>query len=145
MSSTLDTVSTKAGTASKIGTLLITIGIVLMLAGAGTWLQVRSQLVEEKIVVAEDARMFGGKTVDGPLDAFFQADIINQHALAATDGNTYGQLEKEDPRRAVVMNASFLRSSLYTSVIAFGVAAFAFGTGVISALNGVALRSLARR
>lgn len=43
------------------------------------------------------------------------------------------------------MNASFLRSSLYTSVIAFGVSLFALGTGVLSLLNGLALRALARR
>lgn len=139
------TTPAKSGLAAKIGSLLIALGLVFMLAGAVTWFQVRSQLVDEKITVASDARMFGGEQVDGPLDAYFQADIINKHALASTDGNTYGQLDKEDPRRAVVMNASFLRASLYTSVIAFGISLFAMGTGLLSLLNGLALRALARR
>ena len=46
-------------------------------------------------------------------------------------------------RLAGLVNASFLRSSLFTSVIAFGVAAFAAGMGVLFTLVGRALRSLA--
>jgi len=44
--------------------------------------------------------------------------------------------------RATMMNASFLRSSLFTSVIAFGVAAFAAGMGVLFTAAGYALRKL---
>ena len=42
------------------------------------------------------------------------------------------------------MNGSFLRASLFTSVIAFGVAAFAMGVGLLSLLMGWALRRLVR-
>ena len=38
------------------------------------------------------------------------------------------------------MTASFLRASLFTSVVSFGVAFFAFGVGVILILVGWALR-----
>jgi len=74
----------------------------------------------------------------GPLEAFVQADVINTHALKATGGKTYAQLDKEDPLRATAMNGSFLRSSLFTSVIAFGVALFAIGVGVLALLRSVA-------
>ena len=87
--------------------------------------------------------MFGGKQVNGPLDAYYQADIINKHALEGSGGKTYAELDREDPARATVMNASFLRASLFTSVIAFGVAAFAMGLGVLFILVGFAIRSLA--
>ncbi len=126
------------------GLLAIIAGLALIAAGATTWVMVRSQLVAENITVAEDAAMFGGERVDGPLDAYFQADIINHHALEMSEGKTYAELDREDPLRATVMNASFLRSSLFTSVIAFGVAAFAAGMGVLFVLVGAALRSLAR-
>jgi hypothetical protein len=119
-------------------------GVLLIAAGATTWAMVRSQLVAEDITVAEDAAMFAGERVDGPLDAYFQADIINHHALEMSEGKTYAELDREDPLRATVMNASFLRSSLFTSVIAFGVAAFAAGMGVLFILVGWALRSVAR-
>jgi hypothetical protein len=135
------TVSTKP--VRLVGLVAIIAGIALIVAGAATWIMVRSQLVAENITVAEDAAMFGGNLVDGPLDAYYQADIINHHALEASGGQTYAELDREDPVRATMMNASFLRSSLFTSVIAFGVAAFAAGMGVLFILTGWALRKVA--
>ncbi|MBC7289822.1 MAG: aromatic ring-opening dioxygenase LigA [Actinotalea sp.] len=133
-------VNTKA--VRVIAILLIVAGGLLVVGGAATWLTVRSQLVAENITIPDDAMAFAGKTVDGPLDAYVQADIINEHALAGSGGKTYAELDREDPARQVVMNGSFLRASLFTSVIAFGVAAFAAGMGVLFALTGIALRTL---
>lgn len=118
-------------------------GVLMIIAGGVTWGMVSSQLAAEKITVAEDAAAFAGKTVNGPLDAFYQADIIKHHALDATGGKTYAELDREDPLRTVAMNGSFLRASLFTSVVAFGVAAFAIGMGLLTALVGWALTSLA--
>ena len=42
------------------------------------------------------------------------------------------------------MTASFLQASLFTSVVAFGVAAMAAGLGVVFILIGLALRAIAR-
>ncbi|HEY3436195.1 MAG TPA: aromatic ring-opening dioxygenase LigA [Actinotalea sp.] len=125
-----------------VGLVAIIAGIVLILAGGVTWGMVRSQLVEEKITVAEDASHFANAKVTGPLEAYWQADIIKHHSLEAGGGKTYAELGRDDPIRAVVMNGSFLRASLFTSVIAFGVAAFAIGMGVMFVLVGWALRSL---
>ena len=43
------------------------------------------------------------------------------------------------------MTASFLRASLFTSIVAFGVAAFAVGVGVVLIVIGVALLRIHRR
>jgi len=126
-----------------IGILAIIAGALLVVAGAATWLTVRNQLVAENIVIPDDAMAFQGNVVDGPLDAYVQADIINHHALDSSDGKTYAELDREDPVRATVMNASFLRTSLFSSVIAFGVAVFAAGMGVLWVLMGWALLRLA--
>jgi hypothetical protein len=40
------------------------------------------------------------------------------------------------------MNASFLQASLFTSILAFGVAAMAFGMGVIFILIGLGMRDV---
>lgn len=134
-----------AGTARSTGPLrLLAIlvmlgGAIMSIAGAVTWVIVTAQLSDEKIVVADDADNFAGEKVDGPFTAFAQADTINTHALESTDGQTYAQLDQEDPRRDTVMTASFLRASLFTSVVAFGVAAFAFGLGLLLILIGFAL------
>jgi hypothetical protein len=34
--------------------------------------------------VADDAARFGGEKVDGPLTAYYQADIIEHHALESS-------------------------------------------------------------
>ena len=127
-----------------IGTLVMVAGLVMALAGAGTWAMVQSSLAAENITVAEDAARFGGEPVDGPLTAYYQADIIEHHALEASGGKTYAELDREDPVRATVMNGSFLRASLFTSVVSFGIAAMAMGLGIVFVLVGAALRVLGR-
>jgi hypothetical protein len=47
--------------------------------------------------------------------------------------------------REVAMNASFLQASLFTSVVAFGVAAMAAGMGVIFVLIGLGIRDVEAR
>ena len=120
------------------------LGAVVMIIGGGVvWGVVSSQLAAEKITVAEDASFLAGAPVVGPFSAFAQADIINHHALEMAEGKTYAELDREDPLRATVMNASFLRTALFTSVVSFGVAAFAIGMGILSGLFGYALITLA--
>lgn len=127
-----------------LGTLVIAAGLLLGLSGAGTWVMVQTSLSGENITVAEDAAHFGGQHVNGPFTAYYEADIIEHHALEASGGKTYAELDRKDPARVSVMNASFLRASLFTSVVSFGIAAMAMGLGVVFVLIGVALRTLAR-
>ncbi|MCU1673300.1 MAG: hypothetical protein JWN77_1413 [Frankiales bacterium] len=127
-----------------LGTLVVVAGLLLGAAGAGTWVMVQTSLADEKITVAEDAAHFGGQLVNGPLTAYYQADIIEHHSLEASGGKTYAELGREDPVRATVMNGSFLRASLFTSVVSFGIAAMAMGLGLVFVLIGLALRVVAR-
>ena len=128
-----------------IGLLLVIFGAILAVAGVGTWIVVTNQLSAEQITVSEDADMFAGATVDTPWEAYAQAQVINKHALEASGGKTYAEMAKDDPKRQTVMTASFLRASLFTSVVAYGVALMAVALGVGFILVGVALRSVARR
>jgi hypothetical protein len=118
---------------------IIAAGVILIVAGGVTWFVVRDQLANEKITVSADADHFGGDAVEGPLTAFSQADTINHHALEASGGKTYAELDQDDPVRQTVMTASFLRASLFTSVVSFGVAAFAGGIGVLMLIIGFVL------
>lgn len=126
-----------------IGLLSIIAGIVLIAAGAATWVVITQQFDEQNITVSEDAAMFGGKQVKGPFTAFAQAQVIEKHATEATGGKTYAELDQDDPLRTVAMNASFLRASLFTSVVAYGVAFFAAGMGLMLLLLGWSVRKLA--
>ncbi|WP_353828359.1 aromatic ring-opening dioxygenase LigA [Agromyces sp. SYSU T0242] len=117
-------------------------GILLIIVGIVAWVGVSTQLRAENITIPEDASAMQGQQVAGPISAFVQADIINTHALEASDGATYAELDREDPTRQTVMTASFLRASLFTSVVSYGVALFAAGVGVLFLLFGLALNFL---
>ncbi len=139
-----ETVDTKRSSGVKLlATLIIVAGIVMVVAGVVTWFVVQDQLANENITVSDDADFLAGNEVNGPFSAYAEADIINEHALEASGGLTYAELEQDDPVRQTVMTASFLRASLFTSVVAFGVAFMAAGLGVVLVLIGIALRRLA--
>jgi len=122
--------------------LVIIAGVLLIGAGAVTWFVVADQLGDEHIVVSDDASHFAGSDVQDPFTAYAQANTIKKHALAASDGKSYAQLAQDDPVRQTVMTASFLRASLFTSVVSFGVAAFAAAMGVLMIIVGYVLRRL---
>ena len=140
---TLEPPVKKAGLVKAVGIIGILAGIALIVGGLVVWIMVSTQLRAENITVPDDAAAFQGQTVAGPLTAYVQADIIQHHALEASEGKTYAELPQDDPVRATMMNASFLRASLFTSVVSFGVAAFAMGLGVLSILFGWAIHRLA--
>jgi len=122
-----------------VGLISIIAGVLMIIAGGVTWWAVADKLSQEGIVVSEDASFLAGKKVNDPFSAFAQAEVINKHALEMSDGQTYAQLDQDDPRRETVMNASFLRASLFTSVVSFGIAALVAGLGVLFILVGWAL------
>ena len=132
-------------TPKVVAILLYIAGAVLLVGGAGTWYTVSNQLAAESITVTDDAPCQQGQDVNGPIEAFCMAEIINTHALESTGGKTYAQLDREDPLRTVAQSASFLRASLFTSVVAFGVAAFAMGMGLLSILIGAGIGALDKR
>jgi hypothetical protein len=158
-----------------LGIITLVLGLVMLVAGGVTYGLVGSYLKEENITVAGDADNFAGKPVAGPFTAFAQAEIIDKHALAGSNGLTYaelGDLQREasakveelagqglgegdaeydaaaaelaeiSQQRTTVMNGSFLRASLFTSVVSFGVSVLVMGTGVLFAIVGFALVKL---
>ncbi|WP_255546147.1 aromatic ring-opening dioxygenase LigA [Glaciihabitans sp. dw_435] len=132
----------KATVIRSIGLLGIIGGLLLILVGGSVWVMVSSQLSAEKITVSEDSSFLAGAKVDGPFTAYAQATIINHHALTMAEGKTYAELAKDDPIRTTVMDASFLRASLFTSVVSYGVAVFAIGIGVLVGAFGWVIRTL---
>lgn len=120
-------------------------GVAGVITGAAAWTMIRAQIKNERIVVPVGERMMAGRTVTGPLTAYAQAEAIKQIALEATGGKTYGELEEGDPRLETALHASLLRASLFTSVVAFGVAAAQIAVGGVLVAVGTALARLARR
>ncbi len=119
-------------------------GLLMAAAGATTWFTVQGNLADERITVSEDSPRFANDAVDGPFTAFQEAQMIEKHYLETTKGATYAELDREDPARQTAMTASFLRASLFTSVVSFGVAALAFGLGLVLIIVGFGLYALGR-
>jgi hypothetical protein len=128
-----------------IAVILIVAGGVQIAAGIATYFVVQHELSQERITVSSDADHFAGDQVNGPFTAYSQAEVIKKHADAIADGKTYAELDQNDPRREQVMTASFLRASLFTSVVAFGVAALVVGLGLLWVLLGIALLGVERQ
>ncbi len=142
------------------GLVSLIMGIIFPLTGALTWGVITAQLSAEKITVPADASFLAGAPVRGPFTALAQADTINRHALKASNGLTYAELGAEATKarnagdttradeltqqRTTVMNGSFLRASLFTSVLAYGVSLFAVGVGVVLLVCGWAFMRVAR-
>ena len=148
-----------------IGILSMIAGLVLIIAGGVVWGVITSQLKAEEITVSavneENPGALAGKPVAGPFTAFAQANAINEHALAGSGGLTYAELGEKitelkaagadaddeevaalTAQRATVMNGSFLRASLFTSVVSYGVSALVMGLGLMFILVGWSLREL---
>jgi hypothetical protein len=136
--------ATSSRSVSVFSWIIILTGVVFAIAGVVTYSVVSSTLSDQQITVADDADNFAGEHIDQPWEAYAQANIIAKHAEGIAGGKTYAELPQDDPNRGTVMDASFLQASLFTSVVAFGVAAMAVVLGVVLILIGSALRSLAR-
>jgi hypothetical protein len=133
----------RLGLVKTVGVLGILAGILMIVLGTVAYVAVSNELAAEKITVSDDAAAFAGQAVTGPFTAYAQAEVIQKHALASSGGKTYAQLSSDDPARQTMMTASFLRASLFTSVVAFGVAALVVGLGILFILFGWALHRLA--
>jgi hypothetical protein len=122
----------------------IVLGALMIIGGITTWTVVSSTLSDQRITTPDDACL-PERQVAGPFTAYCQAQIIEEHTLETTEGLTYAELDREDPRRDVAMNSSFLQASLFTSILAYGVAAMAAGMGVLFVLIGLGMRDVRER
>jgi hypothetical protein len=126
--------------------------------------QVRDELIAQNITTTEDASIPNTR-VDSPSTARAMADIIDVHAREATGDLTYSELGRfaakngdaagtndekaaltgadgkpvPNPLRNTAFQASSLRTSLYTSIMAFNVADLVVGLGAMLVALGIAV------
>jgi len=162
-------------------------GTYTMYRGFDAKSEVKDQLVAQDIQTTPDAqKLVGiapGLTVNSSHRAEKMAEIINHHSLEASGGLTYSQMGRfavasgdpagtndekvalkgadgspvANPLRNTLFQASALRTSLYTSVMAFNVADLVVGLGLMIlvlgfavggmgvALGGLAIPTLAKK
>ncbi|HLF77546.1 MAG TPA: aromatic ring-opening dioxygenase LigA [Dehalococcoidia bacterium] len=121
--------------AVAFGIALVGAGVFMVSEARSAHDEVRDALASERIVTAEDAEI-PLASVDSAAEAKAQADIIQVHALRITEGKTYAELDRNDPRRNTYLQAVTLRTALMESYLAFKVSDLVAGVGVIVALLG---------
>src|SRR4051812_10474418 len=148
---------------------LMIVGLAFLIGGGYTafrgWdakAQVRDELLAQNIVTTPDASIPNVKVQDAAT-AQSMADIIQHHMLEATGGQTYAEMDRylaadggttsddtaallddggnpvPNPLRNVAFQAVSLRTSLYTSVMAFNVSDLVMGLGLMIAVVGLAI------
>lgn len=123
----------------------VIIGGLLIVSGIGTWIVVSNTLGQQEITVSPDADCLAGDDVNGPFSAYCEAKIIEKHALEATGGKYYAELDRDDPARQTAATAAYLQTSLFTSVVAFGIAGMAVLIGLVFILIGFGIRDVDER
>ena len=165
-----------------LGLVFVCAGIYTVNRGYDAKDQVREELLAQNITTPEDASIPNAR-VNNASTAKAMADIIDVHARESTSGLTYAEMGRfeatngdpagtsdeaeavigdngqpvANPLRNVAFQASALRTSLYSSVMAFNVADLVVGLGFMIvvlgiavggvglALGGLAIPALARR
>ena len=165
-----------------VGLVLIGAGVYTVSRGFDAKDRVQTELTAQNITTPEDASIPNTRVTNAST-AESMADIIDHHALESTGGLTYSEIGRfvaadgdpagtsdeaeallgadgrpvANPMRNVAFQASALRTSLYTSVMAFNVADLVVGLGLMIlvlglavggvgvALGGLAMPALARR
>lgn len=125
-----------------------------MAVGTGAWLVVTRQLRDERITVPDDAPVLASRPVLGPATAFVEAQVIKRNAEHGAGGRTFADIstalqrvdgggeEARELRKhsSALSAAAGLRTSLMTSVLAYGVSALVAGLGALFVIVGSQLR-----
>jgi hypothetical protein len=133
------------GSKVLLGRFVTSVGVVEVLIGAAAWVMVSKRLADEKIVVPGSARWFPNRTVRDPLTALEEAEVVRGITLKATGGRTYGEMAADDPKARMALDASLIRSSLFTAILAFGIAAMQIALGLVFVATGKAVTTTGPR
>jgi hypothetical protein len=142
----------------RAGGLAVAAGSLLAVAGSGAWFAVTKQLRQEQITVPPNAPALAGRRVQDPATAYVEAEVIRRNAERGAGGRTFADIsaalakvekggdEERELRKqsAALSTAASLRTSLLTSVLAYGVSALVAGLGAFLVLFGAQLRSASR-
>ena len=150
-----------------VGLVFLAAGVYTIGRGFDARDQVRDELIAQNITTPEDASIPNVR-VDSIATAKSMAEIIDFHALESTGGLTYSEMgrfavESGDPAgtsnpeealigadgkpvanglRNTAFQAAALRTSLYTSVMAFEISTLVSGLGLMIVVLGVAVGGL---
>jgi hypothetical protein len=145
-----------------LGAVFLVAGVYTIYRGVDARDQVRQELVAQNITTPDDASIPNAR-VEDIATARSMAEIIDKHALDSTEGRTYAEMGRylavnggdtndaeeavtgadgrpvANPMRNVAFQASTLRTSLFSSIMAFEVATLVTGLGLMISALGIAV------
>ncbi len=133
------------------------VGVILVLGGVWGIAFTHKNVTREKIVTPSDASL-PNKPVSGPRTLKSQADIIREHVLKSTGGQTYAEMPRqivkiddsgnpvidsngnpvliENTARNIWVTATALTTALNLGIITYAFSSFVLLLGLISLWNG---------
>lgn len=133
--------------ALALSVVLVGAGVVMLVMGVDARNDVQTELEAENITTPDDATIPGAE-VTTAATARAQAEIIQDHTLESTEGQTWADMDREDPNREFYLQAVTLRTSLMSAYMGFKVAELVIGLGALFltlGLGGGAATLLASR
>ena len=131
-----------------LSVVLVAAGVVMLIMGVDARSQVAANLAAENITTPDDAAI-PNAPVTNAATAMAQAEIIQDHTLETTGGQTWADMDREDELRPYYLQAVTLRTSLMSAYMGFKVAELVIGLGalflVVGAGGGVATLAATRR
>jgi hypothetical protein len=122
--------------ALMLSLVLVGAGAIMIFQGLDARSQVRESLLAERITTPDDATI-PGVPVDSAATAMAQAEIIQEHTLAATEGRTWADMDRDDPQRPFYLSAVSLRTSLMSAYMAFKLSDLVMGLGALFLVVGL--------
>jgi hypothetical protein len=119
-----------------MGIVFIAAGAFMITEGRAAKNEVRTALMDERIITANDASI-PGVLVKDATTAQSQSDIIKTHALTTTEGKTYAEMTREDPRRNTYLTSVNLRTSLNLAIMGFKISDLVVGMGAFMVALGL--------
>lgn len=129
--------------AIALGLTFLAAGVFFVVMGFEAKSTIRTALAEENVTTGADAVEFGvpgGLLVDDARTAEAQAEVIKKHSIDRY--GLYSEMERNDPNRDIYIKGLTLRNALNLSVLGFGVADLAIGTGAVIIVLGVSTLAL---
>lgn len=140
----------------QVGGIVVAVGSVFVAVGGAAWVMVMTQLRDEGITVPPNAPMRAGRRVQDPLTAYAEAVTIQRNAERGSGGRTFADIsdalrtvehgsdeeKKLRGQSAALATAASLRTSLMTSILAFGVSALTAGLGAFFVAVGARALSI---
>ena len=123
---------------------MIVIGFAFSASGVVAIDFINDEALVENVMTGDDASI-PDQIVSGPFTMKAQADNIEKHTLARTDGLRYSEMARDNEARPMWITATTLRTALHFGVLSYAFALFTIVVGLLFMLNGAALYTVARR